>query len=280
MTGKTAALCLAVLAATVIPSAPAGAQVATVWNHPGLGVESIYPTGDRCGTVAAGDFDGDGDTDLAVATYPGTPPESAQLRLWWNDGRAQFDNRSAPIVNHPFATFCPIDVGADGVLDLAVADSAAGLGIEIVRGLGGGAFASPVAVAPSLRCALLAVADMNRDGRQDLIGATCAQPFGIVVLLQNEQGTFVQTGSMDTGAGASALATGDFDGDGFPDVASVAGSTGQVFRGDGGGGLSAWGAFTYAQQLPAGGITTLVPSDLDGDGRLDLLSGWVRLSSS
>src|SRR5436190_22300543 len=78
MTAKRPTPCLGILAAILmlgIPSAPAGAQAQ---NNNGLAVERVYSTVGRCGTAAAGDLDGDGDNDLAVAEG-----DSTAISLWW-----------------------------------------------------------------------------------------------------------------------------------------------------------------------------------------------------
>ena len=269
MIAKSPAPCVGILAAILmlgIPPAPAGAQAQ---NLTALAVERLYSTVGRCGTVAVGDFDGDGDSDLAVAEG-----NSTAISLWWNDGRAGFDGRGAFQVGHPYITFIALDVDADGRPDLAVADSLPGGGVEIFRGLGQGHF-GPGARVTSSPTAVLIASDLNADRRVDLIVGASSEPFGAQVLLQTQEGNFVALASTTTEGLVTALASADFDGDGIADLALAEPGAVRVLRGDGTGGLGTLGSFAQSRT-----IGTLIAIDLDRDGRVDLLSGGTGESQA
>lgn len=150
------------------------------------------------------------------------------------------------------------DFDRDGVIDLAVSSSLDHT-VSVLRGLGGGHFAPKVDY-PAYGEGL-AVADLDHDGKLDLVA-------GDVMLIGNDDGSF-QTGATIPGLAGGTVATGDFDGDGNPDVAN-ANSALQVVRGLGD--RTFGPAKSYALDATA---VTLIASDLNHDGKLDVIVGSV-----
>jgi hypothetical protein len=165
------------------------------------------------------------------------------------------------------------DLNGDGNLDLV----GPGNGVILVQlGNGDGTFQAPVRY-PIVNSALLAVGDLNGDGKPDIVAI--AEVFirspsnqvlsgNIAVLLNNGDGTFQPAVKYAVSPGLGALAMGDFNGDGYTDVAvaSTSASVGavSVLLGNGDG--------TLRNQVNYGGgtPTRLAVGDLNGDGQPDL----------
>ena len=211
--------------------------------------------------LAAGDFNGDGNLDLAAAL-----PNSNQIQILLGSGTGTFTSRAIYAVGmHPTSVTAG-DFNGDGKLDLACAANGSS-SVDVLLGNGNGTFQRPVnyAIGQGASPSAVTTADVNGDGRPDLIAAGVG---AISVLLGKGDGTFegaVQYfGLSSTG---QAVAVADFNGDNIPDVVATVNSAGVigVFLGNGDGtcqSVTEW----PAGSLPLGAAI----GDFNRDGRLDV----------
>jgi hypothetical protein len=248
----------------------AGEPQLTVFRGDGTG--ELVPSG----RVAAGqqpddfaiaDLDSDGDLDIAVANH-----ETHYLTTLLGDGRGGFEPAANSPLRigvrpHPHAVRA-VDLDADGHIDLIV-DHREGEGLLILRGLGGGRFASPgtLVEAGGDPYRGMAVGDIDGDGRPDMVTPN-PRDVGVLLNRTDEQIAFVQARPVAATA-PFAVEVGDFDGDGLLDlmVASGEGSEHvELFLGDGRGG------FEESESSPfsiAPGGKMIAVGDFNGDGIAD-----------
>jgi hypothetical protein len=237
-----------------------------------------YSTGGyNTATVASGDFNHDGKTDVATVN---TGNSAVAVLLGRGDGTF-----AAP-VTYPLGTESLAaeagDFNGDGNLDLVVADRS-GNAVRVLSGRGDGTFGAPVSYAVSSPLCL-AVADFNGDGKTDL--AVSSQSNNTVsVLLNNGAGGFRAPVSYAVGASPIGTEVGDFNGDGKTDIvtANGGGASVSVLLNNGSGGFlpainsAAGGAYGYSPFDVAVG-------DFNGDGKTDLAavnsSGGTFLSGN
>ncbi len=221
--------------------------------------------------AAWGDYDNDGDLDLALAGYTGT---SQATRLYRNDAGVLHEV-SAAFADVSAATLDWGDYDNDGDLDLLLTGWSNGFVATVYRNDNGNFFDIN---APFVKVAGGAArwGDYDNDGDLDvlMVGDDGAQ--GISKVYRNDGGTFTDIGAplLGVGWGASA-AWGDYDNDGDLDIV-LAGYLGgdqratKIYRNND-------GQFT---DIDAGlrGVSggEVAWGDYDNDGDLDLVVvGWA-----
>jgi len=185
-----------------------------------------FTAGPSASSVVVADFNGDGKLDIAVSdgsTY------SVYILLGNGDGTFQAARQFVTGTGVNPISIVAADFNGDGKMDVAVGDQGCPSGctsytITVLLGNGDGTLQAPQHVTvPGLPFGL-AVADLNKDGKQDL--AVTAGAGLVVILLGNGDGTFQPplTNTLTSGAtGPGNVAVADFNRDGIPDLAVATG---------------------------------------------------------
>ncbi|HEX7839816.1 MAG TPA: VCBS repeat-containing protein [Kofleriaceae bacterium] len=214
---------------------------------------------DRTSTaLATADLDKDGNPDLLVAAGGGG---GVEVLLGNGDGTFRTGG-DAPTSGTPRQIFA-IDLDGDGTLDLAVLGDA----VSVHLGHGDGTFRPKIEYLPGAQ--LLAVADLNRDGKPDLVAELSTTSGNVVrVMLGAGDGTFAPGSDLAVHQLASTIAVADITGDGNPDLVSYSfdAHTLSVLAGDGHGAFQARTDFAGF-----GDPGTIVIADITSDGRPDIL---------
>jgi hypothetical protein len=263
----------------------AGAVLSILINQGGgkFAAEKDYSLPSAPVSLAVGDFNGDGFTDVAV----GVSSNGVYVLLGRASGTlgapVKIDASSQP------SSLAAADLNGDGRADLVIADQGflspgtsqqVNGALHVYFGNANGTFTA--AAAPAITAtnySLVAIGDLNKDGKPDLIvgGNVAGTTFGqstpnIYTLLGAGDGTFQAaqvtplTGA--DGLGAQSIALGDFNGDGMLDMAvGNPNDYTEVWLGLGDG--------TFAQSLLAleQQPNALGATDLNGDGLPELLIG-------
>ncbi|MGA2588561.1 MAG: FG-GAP-like repeat-containing protein [Bryobacteraceae bacterium] len=227
-----------------------------------------YQVGRTPRAVVAGDFNGDGHLDLAVANQDGF------VSVLLGDGRGNFQNAVDFAAGPSPLSIAEGDFNGDGHLDLAVAnfvEKATPGQVSVLIGNGDGTFRPPVQFVAGVVPQAIAVGDVNGDGRPDLVVANDGYgniPGKVGVLLGQGDGTFGPVQEYSAGVNPFSIALGDFNGDGNLDVV-VTDETQlrvEVLLNNGKGGFNAAVPYSTGQNP-----FSVAVGDVNGDGALDLV---------
>ena len=230
---------------------------------PPIGGHVVSAPGVRPHTPIAGDFDFDGDDDLAVSLM-----DANVVQFLFNDGTGSFTLGERIDVGDGPACMKLGDLDQDGDLDLVVANRRDDT-VSVLRndGTGHAFVVTPFPAGQGPRG--IDLGDFDRDGRLDMAIAAFGSD-GIVLLRNDGSATFVMHALLPTPGAPEDVTMARIDANGSLDMAIA--DTGDpqgivvVFLNDGN------GAFAFGGGFPMNGRESLsiVDADFDADGVDDL----------
>lgn len=286
MTFSRAATVALLLAGTTVPAAPAylaRAQARAI-APPAEATRDVRrfervllleAEGQTSAGVSLGDVDRDGDLDIVLAKGRHWPLNNLVFR---NDGRGRFVGE--PVLDAPDRTYTAAlaDLDGDGDLDLVVSNDRPDQKLLYTNDGRGYYRVSGTFGTPAWSTRYVTVAELNGDGRPDLVVANRssnpANPRPSYVCLNDGTAQFPMCTPLATQS-ATIIVAADLDADGHVDLF--------VPHRDGGQSLLFWndgtGAFAMAPTAVGSARSSIRAAtvvDIDGDGRLDLVTGDER----
>ena len=214
--------------------------------------------------AAVGDFNADGNTDLAIANVV-SGGGTATVSILLGNGDGTFQQQVPYAVGTIPSSVVVADLNGDGNADLVIANRGDN-SVSVLLGNGDGTFQGQTAVAVGQGPVALVASDLNADGNVDLIVANNGDNT-VSVLLGNGDGTFQGQVSYPVGSSPLAVVVADVNGDGTPDLATSNSNdnTIGILLGNGDGTFQAQSSYA-AGLLPS----AVVSGDFNGDGKIDL----------
>jgi uncharacterized protein (TIGR03437 family) len=260
-------------------------------QSPAFGPPSSFPAQKASLAIASGDFNGDGLPDVAVANSA-----SATLSIFLGTGSGKF----SPATSANLPSVCEAAYITAGNFTGAASPDLLAVcalgGVVVLPNGGAGTFGPPRSTllpAPAWVGNLLlgsihpAIADFNGDGHLDIAVPAFGDDIltasgGWYLLLGKGDGTFQPPTTLPfTGVLPLSLAAGEFNGDGKPDLVAVtvdsSGNAQLEFAAGNGDGTF---VSPTTLSLPSTIGSLILPADINGDGKLDLVFAGSSLISN
>ena len=237
-----------------------------------------FGTGLFPNSVAIGDIDGDGKSDLAIAAWS---YGVSILRNIGSPGTLSFATKVDFTIGSNPVSEALGDIDGDGKLDLAVANFGSGGSGNMVSVLrntsssGTLSFDTKVDFTTDKGPNSVAIGDIDGDGKPDLV--VIANAYSNTVSVLRNTGTsgtvsFANKVDFATGSYPYSLAIGDINGDGKPDlvIGNSYSNSVSVLRNTGSSGTLSFA--TKADFTTGSSPNSVAIGDIDGDGKPDLIT--------
>jgi hypothetical protein len=232
-----------------------------LFHNPGSGLLTVvgsFPTGGQPTSIAAGDLNEDGHTDVAVT-------QSSEVAVLFGTGAGFSPPVHLPVAGAAHVAIARLD--SDTHLDLIVG-SATGYGVSVRQGIGDGTFGPEILHFTGINLQGLAVADLDADGDLDIATAgfgCCFNAVSVAAILDNDgSGGFHDPRIVPAGRWPGDVAIGDLDVDGRQDLVVAQYEIGFATIQAASAGL--------ADSVDVGGAPRRIrAADMNGDGRPDLV---------
>ena len=222
-----------------------------------------FPTGNQPRGMFTGDFDADGDVDIAATSNPNS------IGILLNDGSGIF---SAPqytaVQNDPIALF-GADLDGDGDIDLVSAHNEPGTShLVVLKNNGSGIFTVFATYAPATLGQHVTGGDVDADGDVDIVMTDgWGSSDNVRVMLNGGTGSLSGPYTYSAGTWARGVVVNDVDNDGDLDlaIANSGNDNISILHNDGDGNFSGLANFDVGDSP-----TSVYANDFNGDGFIDI----------
>lgn len=239
----------------------------------GFGLGATLSVGAGPSYVLAADLNGDGCLDLVSANSL-----TSTLTVWFNNGSGGFVTNAT--LNVGYGPYCvaAADVNGDGFVDLISANFGGGGGnsLTVLTNNGSGGFGLNATLTVGNGPLWVVAADVNADGRPDLLSANFSGN-SWTVLTNNGGGGFVSSATVNDPIGGfspCSFTAEDYNGDGRLEL--ICGTSGPGCSGGDNALIvltnNGAGVYGYNTTLYAGNKINVLAADVNGDGKLDLIT--------